>query len=338
MAGKSNRQVVLRSRPVGWPKASDFELVERPVPTPGLGEMLIRTIWLSLDPAMRGWVSEAKNYSEPVRLGTVMRGFTVGEIVASNHLDYAVGEIVTSASGWQEYAVSDGKDIVRKVDPAVAPISTALGPLGHTGMTAYIGLLDIGQPKPGETVVVSTAAGAVGSVAGQIAKIKDCRAVGTAGSDGKVDLCLKEFGYDACINYKTSPDIGAALRQACPNGIDVYFDNVGGAILDAVLDQLNVGARIVICGTIGADASPTGPRVERRLLVARARMQAFVILDYFDRFPQGIRQLAEWMGAGRLRYREDIVDGLEKAPETLVRLLEGGNLGKQLVRVGAAPA
>lgn len=333
-----NRQVLLKSRPAGRAQASNFELVEASVPAPGRGQVLIRNIWLSLDPAMRGWITEAKNYSEPVPLGSVMRGFTVGEIVESQHPDYTAGEIILGVHGWQQYAVSDGKNIVRKIDPTLAPISTALGVLGHTGMTAYIGMLDIGQPKPGETVVVSTAAGAVGSVAGQIAKIKGCRVVGTAGSDTKVDLCLKEFGFDACINYKTTPDITDALRQACPNGIDVYFDNVGGETLDAVLQQINIGARIAVCGTIANDTSPVGPRVSRPLIIARARMQGFLVLDHFDRFDTGIRELGGWLREGRLRYREDVVDGLENAAATLVRLLSGENLGKQLIRVGPDPS
>lgn len=332
-----NRQVVLRAHPVGRVRPGDFEVVQAPAPVPGSGEMLVRVIWLSLDPAMRRWVS-GRDYWDPVPVGAVMRGFTVGEVLASNHGGYRPGDIVMGTQGWQEYAVSDGTDIIRKVDPGVAPISTALGVLGHTGMTAYIGMLDVGRPKPGETVVVSTAAGAVGSIAGQIATIAGCRTVGTAGSAAKVVLCLTEFGYSACIDYKTVPDIAAALREACPKGIDAYFDNVGGAVLDAVLDQINVGARIAICGTLGADGLSEGPRVERRLLNARARMEGFLVVDHYDRFPDGIRQLAAWLREGRIRHREDVVDGLDRAPETLMRVLDGDNLGKQLIRVGSDPS
>lgn len=333
----TQRQIILRARPAGRPRVEDFAVVEGPVGVPGSGEVLVRNVWLSIDPAMRGWISEARNYAEPVPLGAVMRGFTVGEIVDSYHPDYRVGEIVAGALGWQEWAVSDGHGL-RRVDPALAPISTALGVLGHTGMTAYVGLLEVGRPRAGETVVVSTAAGAVGSVAGQLAKILGCRAVGLAGSDAKVALCREEFGYDACINYRTAPDLAAALRAACPDGVDVYFDNVGGAILDTVLDLLNVGARVVVCGTIGADGLAQGPRLERKLLIARARMEGFLILDHFDRFPEGIRRLAAWLREGRLRYREDVVEGLERAPAALLRVLAGENLGKQLVRVGPDPA
>jgi NADPH-dependent curcumin reductase CurA len=327
-----NHQVKLRARPVGRVRPGDFELVEAPVPEPGPGEVLLRVLWLSLDPAMRGWIALGKNYAEPVALGAVMRGFTVSEVMRSSHPGYARGDLVVGMQGWQEYAASNGSDIHRTIDPALGPASAFLGVLGHTGMTAHVGMLDIGQPRAGETVVVSTAAGAVGSVAGQIARIAGARAVGITGSDAKVKVCLDEFGYDACINYRSTPDLDAALRAACPDGIDVYFDNVGGATLDAVLDQINVGARIVVCGTIGMDA-PTGPRVERKLLVARARMQGVLVLDHMHRFEEGIRQLAAWMREGRLRHREEIVDGLGRAPAALVAMLEGRNLGKQLVRV-----
>lgn len=327
-----NHQVRLRARPVGRVRPSDFELVEAPVPEPGPGEVLLRVLWLSLDPAMRGWIALGKNYVEPVPVGALMRGFTVSEVLRSNHPGYARGDLVVGMQGWQEYAVSDGRDLHRKVDPALGPASAFLGVLGHTGMTAYVGMLDAGQPRAGETVVVSTAAGAVGSVAGQIARIAGARTVGIAGSDTKVKLCLDEFGYAECINYRATHDLESALRAACPDGIDVYFDNVGGPTLDAVLEQINVGARIVICGTIGMDA-PTGPRVERKLLVARARMQGILVLDHLHRFDEGIRQLAVWMREGRLRYREEVVDGLGRAPAALVGLLEGRNLGKQLVRV-----
>ena len=336
MSHAVNRQIVLRARPGERVGAELFELREAPIPEPRDGELLIRVVYLSLDPAMRGWISEVRNYSEPVALGAVMRGFTVGEVTHSKHPDYRAGEIVLGAQGWQEHALSDGADIQRKVDAGLAPISTALGVLGHTGLTAWVGLMEIGAPRPGETVVVSTAAGAVGGVVGQLAKIQGCRAVGLTGTGAKVALCRDEFGYDACINYRAAADLGAALDQACPEGIDVYFDNVGGAILDAVLGRLNVGGRVAVCGTMSlptAGAPPVGPRVERRLLVARARLQGFLVLDHLERAPEIVPKLARWLAEGRIRYREDVVDGLENAPATLVRLLAGENQGKQLIRV-----
>jgi hypothetical protein len=341
MADRVNRRIVLKSRPAGVPAPADFELGEARVPEPGPGELLIRVIYASVDPAMKGWISTARNYSRPVNLGETMRAITVGEVVASNHPEFAEGDIVTGMPGWQEFALSDGTDVARKVDPAVAPISTALGVLGHTGLTAYFALLDIGRPEATDTVVVSTAAGAVGSVVGQIAKIKGCRTVGLTGSDEKAGFCLNDFGYDAAINYRAATDLGAALAEACPDGVDVYFDNVGGAIADAVLKHLAVGARIVVCGTAATaswDPPPQGPRLERQLLINRARMQGFLIFDYAERFPEGLAQLTAWVREGRIAYREDIVEGLENAPATLVGLYEGRNSGKQLIRVAPGPA
>ncbi|MFQ5915567.1 MAG: NADP-dependent oxidoreductase [Nitrospinota bacterium] len=340
MAGVVNRRIILKSRPSGIPQPDDFELVEVPRQDLGPGELLIRNIYLSVDPAQKGWVSAAANYSQPVGLGEVMRAFTVGEVVASNHQGYSVGEIVCGMLGWQEYALSDGKGIEHRVDPLPAPISTALGVLGHTGLTAYFALLDIGQPRSGETVVVSTAAGAVGSVVGQIAKIKGCRTVGLTGSDTKVGFCLNEFGYDAALNYKTTADLDSALEEACADGVNVFFDNTGGAISDAVLRHISVGARIVICGTAATaswDPPPLGPRVDRRLLVNRARMQGFLLFDYRDRYSEGLTQMTEWVRQGRIKYREDIVDGLQNAPAALASLYEGKNKGKLLIRLGSEP-
>ena len=308
--------------------------------------MLLRAIYLSLDPAMRGWISETPNYRDPVPVGEVMPGFTVSEVAASNHPDYAVGELVAARAGWRDWSVSDGSTIDRKIDPATAPITAALHVLGHTGFTAYLGLMEAGQPKSGETVAVSTAAGAVGSMVGQIAKLKGCRAVGITGSDDKVAACTGRFGYDAAVNYKAHPpvdELAAALGEAVPEGIDVYFDNVGGEISDAVLAHINVGARIVVRGTMGIrdvapdEPQPPGPRVNRTLLIKRARMQGFLFFDYVDRMPEAIVELAAWVRDGKLSYAEDIVDGLENAPAGLVRLLAGENRGKMIVKVGDEP-
>ena len=339
MTTSANRQIVLKSRPAGHVAADLFELAESPRPSPGPGEMLIRVLYLSVDPAMRGWIAEAANYSKPVPLGAPMRSFTLGEVVESNHPDYAPGDLVYGRQGWQEWAVSDGSDIDRKLGPDEEPVTAALHVLGLNGITAYFGLLEVGQPKAGETVAVSTAAGAVGSVVGQIAKIKGCRAVGITGSAGKVRQCVDEFGYDAAVDYRAEADLASALGEACPSGIDVYFDNTGGAISDAVMRHLNVGARIVICGTMGipdvgpGEPPPQGPRPNRALLVARARMQGFLVLDYMHRADEAVAELSQWLRDGRLSYAEDIVEGLENAPAALVRLLAGENNGKMLVKV-----
>jgi len=337
MRNDVNRQVVLASRPVGIPEARHFELRRAPAPQVGEGRFLVRNRFLSVDPAMRGWVNAAANYSQPVGIGEVMRSFAVGEIVASRHPGYAAGEIVCGMFGWQELALSDGSDVSFKHDPDEAPVATALGLLGINGITAYFGLQEVGQPRAGETVVVSTAAGAVGSAVGQIAKILGCRAVGITGSEQKVALCRDEFGYDAAVNYRAA-DLDRALSEACPEGIDVYFDNTAGAISDAVYRRLNVGARCVICGTAALSSWepwPQGPRIERHLLVKRARMQGFLLFDYVDRYGEARSQLAAWLRQGKLRYREEILDGLEQAPGAIARLYAGENLGKLMIRVDA---
>ena len=334
-----HRQVRLAARPVGYPKETDFRLVESPVPEPGTGEFLVRVIYLSLDPYMRGRMSDARSYVPPVTLGDVMEGGTVGEVVRSNHPGYAVGDIVEGRLGWQEYAVSAGKG-VRKLDPTVAPISTALGVLGMPGLTAYFGLLEVGQPKPGETVVVSAASGAVGGLVGQIAKLKGCRAVGLAGSDAKVDYITRELGFDAGINYRMAPDLDAALHAACPGGIDVYFDNVGGRITEAVSRHVNPFARFAICGLISQynlTEPELAPRNERFVLVNRVRIQGFIVFDFAARYRDGLAQLTEWVRQGKLKYREHFVDGLERAPAALIGLLQGKNFGKMVVRVGPGP-
>jgi NADPH-dependent curcumin reductase CurA len=337
---RTHRQIRLAARPAGYPTEGDFRLVESPVPEPGPGEFLVRVVYLSLDPYMRGRMSDARSYVPPVALGDVMEGGAVGEVVRSTHPRFAVGDVVEGRLGWQEYAVSAGKG-VRKLDPASAPISTALGVLGMPGLTAYFGLLDVGQPKPGETVVVSAASGAVGGLVGQIAKLRGCRAVGLAGSDAKVDYLTGELGYDAGINYRTAPDLDAALRAACPSGIDVYFDNVGGRITEAVSRHVNLFARFAICGLISQynlAAPELAPRNERFVLVNRVRIQGFIVSDFAARYKEGLAQLTEWVQQGTLKYREDVVDGLERAPAALIGLLQGQNFGKMIVRVGPEPA
>ena len=335
-----NRQVRLKSRPSGIPQAENFELASASVPALEDGQVLVRNIYLSAEPAMRGWVSAVANYSEPVAIGAVMRSLAVGRVEQSRHQDFREGEFVTGMFGWQDYAVLEAQAIGRKVPATGMPISTALGVLGLNGLTAYFGLLEVGAPKAGETVLVSTAAGAVGSCVGQIAKIMGCRSAGIAGGPEKLRLCHDEFGFDAAIDYKAG-ELEAALAAACPEGIDVYFDNTAGAVSDAVMQRLNVGARVVICGTASIanwDPPPQGPRVERHLLVKRARMQGFVIFDYAARFPEGLAALTDWVRAGRVRYREDILEGIEAAPGSIAGLYRGENLGKRLIRIAPEQA
>lgn len=330
-----NRQVKLKARPSGIPQAEHFEIVEAPVPEPAEGQILVRNLFLSIEPAMRGWVSTVANYSEPVPIGGVMRGFAVGRIAASRHPEFKPGEFVMGLFGWQDYAVVDGSSVQRRITEMGLPLSTALGVLGMNGLTAYFGLLDVGQPRPGETVVVSTAAGAVGSCVGQIAKIRGCRTVGIAGGPEKVKLCLNEFGYDAAIDYRAG-DLAARIADACPEGVNIYYDNTAGEISDAVLKNLAIGARVIICGTVSVASwspEPLGPRVERHLLVKRARMQGFIVLDYADRYDEGLRQLTEWVKAGLIHYREDILDGIERAPASIAGLYQGDNLGKRIIRI-----
>lgn len=336
----TNRQILLRRRPDPDVTAGLFEAMDAPMPAMGDGQFLVRNICLSVDPAMRGWIAEAANYSDPVPLDGVMRSFAVGEIVASDNPAYAVGEIVAGWLGWQRYSVADGSEIQRKVDPAQAPISTALGVLGITGATAHVGMLGVCGPREGETVLVTTAAGSVGAAAGQIAKIKGCRTIGVTGSDEKARICTEEFGYDAVINYRSCEDLSAAIAEAAPDGIDCCFDNVGGEQLDAVMEHINVGARIAICGTIGMPSFPIplGPRMNRALLVKRARIEGFLVLDHFDRYGEIIEELTGWYRSGLLRDREDVADGLEAAPMALERLLKGENTGKQVVRLGPDPS
>jgi len=335
MTALRNRQVLLKARPSGIPQAEHFEIVERPVGEPGDGQILVRNHYLSVEPAMRGWVSSVGNYAQPVPLGGVMRAFAVGRIVASRSPAYAVGDTVTGLFGWQEHALVDAASVQRHVDDQDLPMSTALGVLGLNGLTAYFGLLDIARPRAGQTVVVSTAAGAVGSCVGQIARTLGCRTVGIAGGPAKTALCRSGFGYDEAIDYQAGT-LEADLARACPQGIDIYFDNTAGAISDAVLPQLAVGACVVICGTASVaswNPPPVGPRVERHLLVKRARMQGLLIFDYADRYAEGLRPLTEWVRSGAIRYREDVLDGIEQAPGAIAGLYRGENLGKRLIRL-----
>jgi NADPH-dependent curcumin reductase CurA len=332
-----NRQIRLKSRPAGMPSADNFETVDAPMPALGDGDVLRRTTYLSLDPYMRGRMSAGPSYAAPVNLNDVMCGHTVSEVVESRNPDFSRGDVVTGYDGWQEYAVSNGKDL-RKLDPAAVPISTAIGVLGMPGATAYVGFLDIGQPRPGETVVVSAASGAVGSIVGQLAKIKGCRAVGIAGSPDKCRYVVDELGFDACINYKTD-DLVPALSAACPQGVDIYFENVGGRVFAAILRVINRGARIPLCGMIAeynATADPGGPNL-RPLLVQRAMIKGFIVSDHFDRFPAFLKEMTPLVREGRVKYREDIVEGLDAAPSALVGLFEGKNFGKMLVRVAPDP-
>ena len=334
MPAVTTRRVILKSRPVGAPKPSDFEIVEQPLPAPKDGEMLCRTIYLSLDPYMRGRISGVKSYAKGVDPGELMVGGTVGEVMESKHPSFKPGDFVQGYDGWQTHAVSNGAG-VRKLDPAQAPISTALGVLGMPGMTAYVGLLDIGQPKPGETVVVSAASGAVGAVVGQLAKLQGCRAVGVAGSKDKCEYVVNELGFDACVNYKTDALV-PALSAACPKGIDVYFENVGGDVTEAVMQLLNPFSRIPLCGLISmynATSPAPGPSW-RYLLTNRVLVKGFIVSDHLDRMPAFLADCTTWVREGKLKFREDIMEGLENAPTAFIGLLQGKNFGKMLVRVG----
>jgi NADPH-dependent curcumin reductase CurA len=332
-----NHQFRLAARPVGMAKRSDWTYAEEPVREPSEGEILVKILYISLDPAMRGWMNESRSYITPVGIGEVMRAGAVGRVITSKNPAFAPGDFVYGPFGVQEYAISNGNGVA-KVDTRVAPLPVFLGTLGAPGMTAYFGLLDTGQPKLGETVVVSGAAGAVGMVVGQIAKIKGCRVVGIAGGREKCNCITKELNFDAAIDYK-SEDVKKALQTHCPKGVDVYFDNVGGDILDAVLTQLARGARIVICGAISQYNNTTpikGPSNYLSLLVNRASMKGMVVFDYADRYGEAAREMAGWMAAGKLKSREDIVEGFETFPETLLKLFKGENTGKLVLKVADA--
>jgi NADPH-dependent curcumin reductase CurA len=332
---KSYRRVVLVHRPAGEPAESDFRIEEVPMPEPRHGEVLVKVAYLSLDPYQRGRMRDAASYAAPVGLGEVMTGGIVGEVVKSNNPRFAVGDVVEDRLGWQEYAVG-GAPSMRKVDPALAPISTANGVLGMPGMTAYFGLLEVGQPKPGETIVVSAASGAVGQVVGQIGKIMGCRVVGIAGGAKKCAFVKDELGFDGAVDYKAGNDLDAALRAACPNGIDVYFDNVGGEVSDAVLRNLNFFARVALCGSISQYNAATpamGPRLLGTFVGKRVRAQGFIVTDFAGKYEPAMRQIGDWIRSGRLRYREDVVQGIDKAPRAFIGLLRGENFGKLLVKM-----
>ncbi|ACC80159.1 NADP-dependent oxidoreductase [Nostoc punctiforme] len=337
MSDLMNKQIILKSRPVGEPKESDFALVETPTPEPGEGEILSRTIYLSLDPYMRGRLSASESYAASVELNSAIVGGTVSQVVKSNHPQFQVGDFILSNNGWQTYAVSKAETL-RKLDPTQAPLSYSLGVLGMPGLTAYAALLDIGQPKEGETVVVSAASGAVGAVAGQIAKIKGARVVGIVGSDDKRDYIVKELGFDVGINRKTQ-ELDSALKEAAPNGIDVYYDNTAGVILETVLQQINLGARIPLVGLISeynATSTPSGPNL-MPLLVKRALIKGFLVTDYQHRFNDFLRDVSGWLQSGQLKYKEDVVMGLENAPHAFIGLLRGDNFGKLIVKVNDDP-
>jgi NADPH-dependent curcumin reductase CurA len=330
-----NHQFRLASRPQGMVGRENFDYIEEPVPELEEGQSLVEVLYISLDPAMRGWMSEGRSYIPPVEIGEVMRAGTVGRIVQTRGQKFAVGDHVSGWLGVQSHAVCD-ENSVFKVDVERAPLPTYLGALGMPGMTAYFGLLDVGAPKEGETVVVSGAAGAVGSVVGQVARLKGCRVVGIAGGPEKCEWIVGELGFDAAIDYK-SEDVAAALREQCPEGVDVYFDNVGGDILDAALARLARGARVVICGAISQYNnldSVKGPSNYMSLLVNRARMEGFVVIDYMSRAPEAVSEMAGWIAEGKLVAREDIVEGLESFPEALQKLFRGENVGKLVLKVG----
>ncbi|WP_062344051.1 NADP-dependent oxidoreductase [Novosphingobium sp. CCH12-A3] len=328
-----NARVLLVNRPAGVAQASDFAIVHDALPKPGPGEILVRNHYLSVDPAMRGWIADVGNYSAPVAIGEVMRSLCSGEIVESRNADYAIGEFVTGWFGWQDYAAVGADRIVRRTLPAEAKM--ALGILGLNGTTALLALTTMGVPRPGQTVVVSTAAGAVGSAVGQIARIHGCRTIGITSSPAKVRDCLEMFGYDAAIDYRAE-DIGARLAALCPDGVDVYFDNTAGAISDEVMPHLAQKARVVVCGTASYDRWepwPEGPRVERHLLVKRARMEGFVLFDHMDRFDEAVDTLRSWIAEGRLAFQEDVLTGIEACPDALAGLYRGENRGKRIIQL-----
>lgn len=337
MAKQTNRAWTLAARPRGVPRLSDFALVERPVPDPGPGEVLIATCYHSLDPYMRGRMNppSGASYAAPVPEGGVLEADAVGEVIASNSDLFSVGEFAMGKIGWQEYGVMNARD-VRKIDPAVAPISTSVGILGMPGLTAYHGLFEVGKPVAGDTVVVTAASGAVGAVVGQLAKRNGCRVIGVAGSQEKVDYVVDELGFDAAIDYK-GEDVPVRLRKLCPHGIDVYWDNVGGPVTDAAIDQIAIFGRAVICGQIAfynATSPPQGPRnIPRMLLTRRARMEGFLVFQFAGKHEEALRRLAAWVQDGTLKYREDVVEGIENSPQAFIGLLAGANFGKLVIKV-----
>lgn len=336
MTNLENRRVILNARPVGVPGPEFFDIDTAQLSTLQNSEFLVHNLFLSVEPAMRGWVNDGPNYMPPVPVGDVMRAFAVGVIIASNHPDYDVGETVSGLFGWQRFAISDGSDVMRRVTETGLSPSLALGVLGLNGITAYFGLLDVCNPQAGETVVVSTAAGSVGSCVGQIAKIKGCRTVGIAGGPDKTQLCQSVYGYDAAIDYKSVVNLTNAIGDACPDGVDIYFDNTCGPISDAVFEHLALRARITVCGMAAIQEwspLPTGPRVHRQLMVSRAQMTGFLVLDYKDRYMEAVEQLSVWVHSGQINSQEHILNGMEDAPRALQMLYRGENTGKLLIKV-----
>ena len=337
MTDAKNRRIILVSRPHGEPAPENFRLAEAPIPAIGPGQILLKTKLLSLDPYMRGRISDAKSYAPPFAIGEPLGGQTVSEVIASNNPEFAVGDVALAFGGWQDYSVSSGGDL-QKLDPGAAPVSTALGVLGMPGMTAYTGLKNIGLPKPGETLAVAAAAGPVGSAVGQIAKIRGCRVVGIAGGRKKTSYLIDELGFDAAIDHR-SPNMKEELKAACPNGIDIYFETVGGAVWDAVLPLLNNFARVPVCGLVAnynATALPEGPdrtaTLMRTILTKRLRVQGFIVYDFAEQMRDFLREVGSWVREGKLKYKEDIVEGLENAPQAFIGLLRGANFGKLLIK------
>ncbi|EIO3979884.1 NADP-dependent oxidoreductase [Vibrio vulnificus] len=338
MTQPTNRQIVLASRPVGAPTADNFVLTQSDIPTPAQGEMLLRSVYLSLDPYMRGRMSDAKSYAEPVGIDEVMVGGTVCQVEASNHAEFEVGEWVLAYTGWQDYALSNGEGLIKLGKQPSHP-SYALGVMGMPGFTAYMGLLDIGQPKEGDTLVVAAATGAVGSMVGQIGKLKGCRVIGIAGGEEKCQFAKDTLGFDECIDHKAA-DFAEQLEKVCHNGIDIYFENVGGKVFDAVMPLLNTGARIPLCGLISqynATSLPEGPdrmsMLMAQLLIKRIKMQGFIIFDdYGHRYGEFAADMTQWLAQGKIHYREHLVQGLENAPDAFIGLLEGKNFGKMVVQ------
>ena len=335
-----NRRIVLAARPVGEPRLSDFREEQVPIPEPEAGEVLVRTIWLSIDPYMRGRMDDVRSYAPHVKLGEVMVGGTVGEVQRSNDSRFAAGDLVVGYGGWQDFAIMPA-DSLRRLDPATAPIQTALGVLGMPGRTAYVGLRNIGNPKPGETIVVAAASGAVGSMVGQLAKLQGCRVVGIAGGPAKCEYITKELGFDVALDHR-APDLPQRLQTACPDGIDVYFENVGGAVWDAVFPLLNDFARIPVCGLVAnynATEPPAGPdrtpQLFRAILVRHLTVRGFIVWDFAEQEAEFLDEVGALFRIGKIKYREDVVDGLENAPSALIGLLRGENFGKQLVRVSS---
>ena len=340
MSQYKNRRVILIDSAKALPKTELLSAIEDDAPVPSCGVLHLQNIYVTADPGMKGWISNAKNYAS-VETGATMSSFGVGIVINSNNPNFVIGEFIAMNTGWQEYSILNPEtSTYRKVNIDNGPLSASLGLLGHSGFTAYFGLLHVGQPKSGETVLVSTAAGSVGSAVGQFAKIKGCKTVGLTGSDEKVELCVNEFGYDHAINYKGTDQLINEIAKCCPNGIDVYYDNVGGDTLDSVLSLMNQNGRVVICGTAateGWNPPPKGLRFERNVLVNRLRIQGFILFDYRDKYEEALKDIYDWYSKGMLNYREDIAEGLENAPQALCNLYSGLNKGRQLIRVSKDP-